>query len=71
MVNVPTLVVAGESDIVEPVDVLRDNLLPYLYGAQFTVIAGTGHLIPLEVPGELAAAIEAFTEALERTPTSL
>lgn len=57
---VPALVVAGQNDQVEPVDVLRSKLLPYLSDAELTVIPNTGHLIPLEAPTELAAAIEAF-----------
>jgi len=60
MVNVPTLVVGGENDHVEPVEVLRDNLVPYLSGADFMVISDTGHLIPLEAAEELADAIAAF-----------
>ncbi len=60
MVNVPALVVAGEHDHVEPVEVLRHNLVPYLSGADFMVIPNTGHLIPLEAPVELADAIAAF-----------
>jgi pimeloyl-ACP methyl ester carboxylesterase len=65
MINVPALVVAGENDRVEPVDVLRDNLVPYLsrLGADFTVIPGTGHLIPLEAPDRLVDAIAAFAPA--------
>ncbi|MET7685293.1 alpha/beta hydrolase [Streptomyces sp. NPDC005423] len=60
MINVPALVVAGENDRVEPVDVLRANLVPYLSGADFTVIPHTGHLIPLEAPDDLVDAIAAF-----------
>lgn len=63
MIEVPALVVAGEHDQVEPVDVLRDNLMPYLSRADFTVLPRTGHLIPLEAPGGLADAITAFTPA--------
>ncbi|MGW3094536.1 alpha/beta fold hydrolase [Streptomyces sp. NPDC001102] len=63
MISVPALVLAGEYDRVEPADVLRRNLLPYLSGAQFAVIANTGHLIPLEAPDELADAITAFAPA--------
>ncbi|MEU9240069.1 alpha/beta hydrolase [Streptomyces sp. NPDC048385] len=63
MVSVPALVVAGENDHVEPVDVLRDNLVPYLSQADFVVIPNTGHLIPLEAPADLAAAITAFAPA--------
>lgn len=59
-IRVPALVVAGQDDHVEPVEVLRENLLPYLADADFTVIPDTGHLIPLEAPGPLAGAIAAF-----------
>ncbi len=61
MVNVPALVVAGENDRVEPAEILRHNLIPYLSAAQFTLIPNTGHLIPLEAAAELAAAIAAFS----------
>ncbi|MHC5257833.1 alpha/beta fold hydrolase [Streptomyces sp. UC4497] len=63
MVCVPALVVAGEHDQVEPVDVLRDNLVPYLSQADFVVIPRTGHLIPLEAPADLVAAITTFAPA--------
>lgn len=63
LIDVPTLVVAGARDVVEPVDVLRNNLLPYLSGAQLLVIPRTGHLIPLEAPEELAVAIDEFIRA--------
>jgi len=61
MVDVPTLVVAGENDQVEPAEVLRHNLLPYLSGAEFTVLPNTGHLVPLEAAADLAAAVTAFS----------
>ncbi|MGC5562333.1 alpha/beta fold hydrolase [Streptomyces sp. FR-108] len=63
MIGVPTLVVAGENDRVEPVDVLRNHLMPYLSGADFVVLPHTGHLIPLEAPAGLADAITAFAPA--------
>lgn len=63
MVSVPALVVAGEKDRVEPADVLRDNLVPYLSQAEFMVVPATGHLIPLEAPADLADAITAFAAA--------
>jgi pimeloyl-ACP methyl ester carboxylesterase len=63
MISVPALVIAGEHDRVEPADVLRRNLVPYLSGAQFAVIPNTGHLIPLEAPDELADAITGFAPA--------
>lgn len=57
-IEVPVLVLAGEHDRVEPPQVLRENLLPYLRDARFQVLPGTGHLIPLEAPGLLSAALE-------------
>ncbi|WP_046729705.1 alpha/beta fold hydrolase [Streptomyces humi] len=63
MIGVPSLVIAGENDQVEPADVLRSNLVPYLPRADFVVIPRTGHLIPLEAPADLADAITAFAPA--------
>lgn len=54
-IEVPVLVIAGERDRVEPVEVLRDNLLPYLKRVDLHVIPRSGHLMPLEAPAELAA----------------
>ncbi|WP_116198726.1 alpha/beta fold hydrolase [Amycolatopsis circi] len=58
-IDVPVLVVAGEHDQVEPIGVLRRNLLPYLARASMTVIPGSGHLLPLEAPDELAQVLRA------------
>jgi pimeloyl-ACP methyl ester carboxylesterase len=58
-IEVPTLVVAGEFDQVEPPAVLTENLLPYLARARLTVLPGTGHLIPLEAPAALAEVLKA------------
>ncbi len=63
-IDVPALVIAGEHDQVEPVEVLRDNLVPYLADAEFAVLPGTGHLMPLEVPEALSDAITRFVAAL-------
>ena len=62
-ITVPALVVAGERDAVEPVDVLRHNLMPFLDRAELQVIPVTGHLIPFEAPEALADAIAAFEPA--------
>jgi pimeloyl-ACP methyl ester carboxylesterase len=55
-VIVPTIVVVGDRDRVEHESALRQafgRLLPHV---TFRVLAGVGHLSPLERPGELAAA---------------
>ncbi len=67
-VGVPALVVAGEHDRVDPVEVLRDNLVPYLCHADFVVVPRSGHLIPLEAPADLADAITAFVPAARQSP---
>lgn len=56
-VAVPTLVLAGEHDRVEPVDVLRRHLLPHLRDARLVVVPGAGHLLPLEAPAATADAV--------------
>ncbi|MGH3501285.1 MAG: alpha/beta fold hydrolase, partial [Nocardioidaceae bacterium] len=59
-IEAPVLVVAGEHDRVEPAEVLRSHLVPYLDDVEMTVVPGSGHLIPLEAAGELANLITMF-----------
>jgi pimeloyl-ACP methyl ester carboxylesterase len=59
-IDVPVLVLAGEHDRVEPVGVLRDHVVAAIPGARLEVIAGSGHLIPLERPQELGDRIAEF-----------
>lgn len=54
-ISVDTTVLASSRDVVEPVDVLREHLLPFISGARLQVLDGPGHLIPLEAPELLAA----------------
>ena len=56
-ITVPALVVAGEHDQVEPPHVLVENLLPHIPSATMVTIPDVGHLLPVESPAELAAAI--------------
>lgn len=63
-IDVRVLVVAAEHDRVEPVAVLRSNLLPYLSDAELVVVPASGHLIPLESPDALADALRAVLSAL-------
>ncbi len=63
-IDVPVCVIVGEHDRVDPVDALRQALLPWIPGARLQVLPGVGHLSPLEAPREVAAAIGRFVEAL-------
>ncbi|MDE1150416.1 MAG: alpha/beta hydrolase [Azospirillaceae bacterium] len=65
-IDVPTLVIAGEADRVDTVDLLRAELLPRIPQATLHVLPGTGHLSMLESPGEVARLIADFTRALNR-----
>jgi pimeloyl-ACP methyl ester carboxylesterase len=51
---IDTTVIAGSRDVVEPVDVLRQHLAPFIPSASIRVLDGPGHLIPLEAPEMLA-----------------
>ncbi|MEU0395721.1 alpha/beta hydrolase [Streptomyces sp. NPDC006208] len=59
-INVPVLVLAGTDDKVDPLQILREHLLPLITTATLTELGGTGHLSPLEVPDQIASHISAF-----------
>ncbi|NYE63635.1 pimeloyl-ACP methyl ester carboxylesterase [Duganella sp. 1224] len=63
-IAVPTMVVAGELDKVDPVAVLAAELLPRIPQATLYVLPGCGHLSPLEAPQALATVIRNFVAAL-------
>ncbi|NWD69492.1 alpha/beta fold hydrolase [Pseudomonas gingeri] len=65
-IEVPTLVIAGERDRVDPVEVLRAEVLSRIPQATLHELAGTGHLSPLESADEVAGAIQRFVEGLGR-----
>jgi pimeloyl-ACP methyl ester carboxylesterase len=64
-IDVPILVIAGEHDRVDPPASLLTDLLPFIPNAQFTIVADTGHLSPLEAPVALALHIDRFLTKLE------
>lgn len=63
-IEVPVLVLAGQHDRVDPPASLETSLLPVIPGARMTVIEGTGHLSPLEVPGQVANQLDRFAASL-------
>jgi pimeloyl-ACP methyl ester carboxylesterase len=58
VIEVPVQVLAGRNDRVDPPESLEVNLLPYMPTARMTVLEGTGHLSPLEVPGQIARELD-------------
>lgn len=63
-INVPTLVLSGEADQVDPTAILRDKVLPYIPGAQLQVLPQSGHLSMLEAPEAVSRAIRLFVAKL-------
>ena len=58
-ITCPTLVVRGGADALVPA-AHAEAYAAEIPGAQLVVIEGAGHLLPLEKPAELAAAVRAF-----------
>lgn len=63
-ISIPTLVVVGENDIVEPERRLRKEIPQVIPDAEFCVLAKVGHLAPLEDPHAVSAAIRQFVSLL-------
>jgi pimeloyl-ACP methyl ester carboxylesterase len=62
-IDVPTLLIVGEEDVISTVDEMR-SIAAAIPGAEFVPVAGAGHMAPLEEPDMVNAAIEEF---LKRT----
>jgi pimeloyl-ACP methyl ester carboxylesterase len=62
-IAVPTLVISGELDRVDPPTVLQQELVARIPQAELHLLPGVGHLSPLEAPGELAARLKAFVRS--------
>jgi pimeloyl-ACP methyl ester carboxylesterase len=59
-ISVPTLVLAGELDRVDSMEQHRREVVARIPNARFEIIQGSGHLIPIDEPVQLANAIEQF-----------
>lgn len=63
-ITVPTLIITGEADRMTPVkhaEYLRDQIM----GSQLVVVPGAGHMVALEQPGAVAAAVVEFLARLQ------
>lgn len=65
-INVPVLVIAGEHDRVEPVEVMQSHVIAEIPGAKLKIIPGSGHLTPLETPKQLTDLIATFRDTIIR-----
>ncbi len=62
-IRVPTLYVAGDRDQITPPDLLR-QMHEKTPGSRLRVIAGAGHLPPVETPAVFAETLREFLDAL-------
>jgi pimeloyl-ACP methyl ester carboxylesterase len=67
-IDVPTVVIAGELDRVDSVDLLKAELLSRVPHAVLHVLPGTGHLSPLESAQELGELIGALAAQVADEP---
>jgi pimeloyl-ACP methyl ester carboxylesterase len=67
-ITVPTLVISGAEDRVDPPAVLTRELLPRIPQARLHLLPGIGHLSPLEAPRDVAVLIRTFVGALSPAP---
>jgi 3-oxoadipate enol-lactonase len=58
-IAVPTLLVAGEADTTAPVAVMQ-KMGERIRGSEFVTLAGSGHIVPIEVPDAFNDALIAF-----------
>lgn len=58
-IDLPTLVIAGDRDTLSPPEEMQ-QLAASIRGAEFHVIAGAGHLSPIEQPGEFSRLVRDF-----------
>lgn len=64
-IDVPTLILGGEMDRVEPVERLRTEFLGSVRRSEMVVVRGFGHLLPIEAPREVAGYVEDFVRKVE------
>jgi pimeloyl-ACP methyl ester carboxylesterase len=63
-INVPTVLLAGELDQVDSIERHKTEVLAYLPKTELKIIKGSGHLIPIDEPVQLAKEIAGFVETL-------
>ncbi len=61
-IQIPTLVIAGENDIVDTPDRLKREVVQKIPNAEMTVISDVGHLIMLQAPQKVAELINRFID---------
>lgn len=63
-ISVPTLVIGGEFDQVDPPATLEKEVIGVIRTARLEIVQGSGHLLPLEAPKEVSTLINSFVAQL-------
>jgi pimeloyl-ACP methyl ester carboxylesterase len=68
-IEVPVVVLAGQNDILEPIERMRTDIRDKINAmpngkASLVVVEGSGHLMPFEKPSEVAFAVKEFLQTL-------
>jgi len=67
-IGVPTLILSGSADKVDPREVLEGELLSRLADGRMQLIEGMGHLLPLEAPEQVASHVMRFMQEIGLLP---
>lgn len=63
-ITVPTLILAGEMDQLDSVEQHRREVLARIPNARLEIVTGSGHLVPIDEPEQLALAIAQFVTSI-------
>jgi pimeloyl-ACP methyl ester carboxylesterase len=63
-INVPVLIVAGELDRVDPIEVVKSDLIPHYPLARVHFLPSRGHLLPVEASQDVANLVAQFAKSL-------
>jgi 3-oxoadipate enol-lactonase len=63
-ISVPTLVIAGELDQLDSIEQHKREVVARIPNTQVEIIKGSGHLVPIDEPVQLAEQIASFITAL-------
>lgn len=63
-IKIPVLVICGENDVLTPPPVMK-SVAEKIQNAEFVVINNSGHMSPIENPGEVNVAIKKFFKKIQ------
>jgi pimeloyl-ACP methyl ester carboxylesterase len=65
-IAVPTLILVGDHDRQDPVELQRREVLPLIKDARLEIVPDCGHLIPVDQPKVMANAITTFVDSIAK-----